>query len=246
MPNDRSGQGYISDTEDVTPGRDDIEPKLSPHSDSASPPRASVSQPLMAPSHSTEQSPTPQMPSDAFVGDMPVRNNNQYNPSILGPDITTERQTFVEAPNMQGSQPPLHPPTNIGLHDLYTNPHDSSRRSSMFTSQSEYTSPATPTMYSHWQTGSTAPNNPPVYAFQQQASNTHQPFVGHTSVAMPQAQQYMGGAFDGLARSHDTQQHPSLLRQPPPPNYPSYMPHEPGPLPGSGIKVDGLARHSTQ
>ncbi|KAI1376790.1 hypothetical protein F4677DRAFT_445112 [Hypoxylon crocopeplum] len=247
MPNDRLAQGYLSETEDVTPGREDGEQNPTPNSSSASPQRASVPQTLITQTHthSTEQSPTAQMSSDAFVGEMPVRGT-QYTQPILGPEMATERQTFVEAPSLP-SQAPLHPASNLGLHDsMYTSTHDSSRRSSMFTSPSEYASPATPNMYPQWQTGSAAPSNPPVYAFPQQTANTHPPFVGHPGVSIPQNQQYMGTSFDSLPRtSHDTQ-HGGMQRPLHQPNYSSYMPHEPGPISASGVKTDTLSRHPTQ
>ncbi|KAL7626399.1 hypothetical protein AAE478_003171 [Parahypoxylon ruwenzoriense] len=251
MPNDRVGQGYVSDTEDVTPGRDDGEHNPTPKSSSASPHRPNVShqpQALIAQAHSTEHSPTTQMSGDAF-GDMPVRGT-QYSQPVLGAEMTAERPAFVEAPSIS-SQAPLHT-TNLGLHDIYTNPHDSSRRSSMFTSPSEYTSPATPTMYPQWQAGSTAPSNPSIYTFPQPPANGHQPFVGHTGVAMPQNHQYMGTPFDGLSRGAHDAQHGNMYRPAgigqnplPQPSYPNYMPHEPGSISGSSVKSVPLPRHST-
>ncbi|KAI1645396.1 uncharacterized protein F4817DRAFT_317894 [Daldinia loculata] len=244
MPNDRVSQGYVSDTEDVTPGRDEGEHNPAPNSSSSSPQRANMPQTLMTQSHSTEQSPTTQISGDAFVGEMPVRGT-QYPQPVLGTEIGTERQTFVEAPSMP-SQAPLHPSTNLGLHDMYTSPHDSSRRSSMFTTPSEYASPATPTMYQQWQTGSAAPSNPSAYTFPQQPGNAHQPFVGHTGVPMAQSQQYMGASFDGLPRGGHNTQHDGMIRSLPQPTFTNYMPHEPGSLPGSGTKGDTLPRHPTQ
>ncbi|KAI1143995.1 hypothetical protein F5Y05DRAFT_13857 [Hypoxylon sp. FL0543] len=242
MQNDRVGQGYVSDTEDVTPGREDGEHNPTTNSSSSSPQRTSASQTIIPQTHSTEQSPTTQISGDTF-GDMPVRAT-QYSQPVLGPEMTTERQTFVDAPSIS-NQAPLHPTTNIGLHDIYTNPHDSSRRSSMFTTPSEYTSPATPTMYQQWQTGSAAPSNPPVYTFPQQASNAHPSFVNHTGVTIPQNQQYMGTSFDSLPRAHDTQ-HGGMMRALPQPGFSSYISHEPGPLAGPGAKNEALSRHSTQ
>lgn len=242
MHDDRVGQGYISDTEDVTPIKEDGGHNTTPNSSSSSPQRTSIAQALIPPTQSTEQSPTTQMSSDAF-GEMPVRGA-QYSQPVLGPEITAERHSFVETPTMS-SQASLQTTTNIGLHDMYTSPHDNSRRSSMFASSSEYASPATPTMYSQWQTGSTAPSNPPVYAFPSQTGNAHQSFVGHAGVSMTQNQAYMG-SFDGLPRSsHDTQ-NSGILRALPQPGYPNYMPHESGALSGSGVKADPLPRHPTQ
>ncbi|KAI1102248.1 hypothetical protein F4804DRAFT_273908 [Jackrogersella minutella] len=244
MSNDRIGQGYVSDTEDVTPGREDGDHNPTPASSSASPQRTSISQTLMAQAHSTEQSPTTQISGDTFVGDMPVRGT-QYPQPVLGSDMTTERQAFVDAPNMS-NQAPIHHGTNMGLHEIYSSPHESSRRSSLFTSPSDYTNPTTPTMYQQWQTGSAAPGNPSVYTFPQQAGAAHQPFVGHTGVPMPQNQQYMGTSFDGLPRGGHDAQHSGMLRALPQPGYPNYIPHEPGPLSASGTKAEPLPRHPTQ
>ncbi|KAK6950194.1 hypothetical protein Daesc_008520 [Daldinia eschscholtzii] len=244
MPNDRVSQGYVSDTEDVTPGRDDVEHNPTSNSSNSSPQRTNIPQAIIAQSHSTEQSPTAQISGDAFVGEMPVRST-QYSQPVLSAEIGAERQTFVEAPSMP-SQAPLHPSTSLGLHDMYTSPHDSSRRSSMFTTPSEYASPPTPTMYQQWQTGSAPPTNPSAYTFPQQTGNTHQSFVGHTGVPMTQNQQYMGTSFDGLPRGgHDTQ-HGGMIRALPQPTFPNYIPHESGPIPGSGTKADTLTRHATQ
>ncbi|KAI2464180.1 hypothetical protein F4781DRAFT_425754 [Annulohypoxylon bovei var. microspora] len=247
MPNDRVGQGYVSDTEDVSPGREDGEHNPTPNSSSASPQRISVSQTLMTQAHSSEPSPTTQMSGDAFVGDMPVRGT-PYSQPVLGSEMTAERQTFVDAPTIP-NQAPLHPTTNISLHDMYTNPHDSSRRSSIFTSPSEYTNPTTSTIYQvnqQWQTSSAAPSNSSVYTFPQQSGNAHQPFVSHAGVPMPQGQQFLGAPFDGLPRvSHDAQ-HGGMIRALPQPGYSSYMSHEPGHLSASGTKAESLPRHPTQ
>ncbi|KAI8964118.1 hypothetical protein F5Y11DRAFT_364433 [Daldinia sp. FL1419] len=245
MPNDRVSQGYVSDTEDVTPGRDEGEHNPTPNSSSSSPQRANMPHTLMAQPHSTEQSPTTQISNDTFVGEMPVRGT-QYSQPVMSTEIGPDRQTFVEAPSMP-SQAPLHPSTNLGLHDMYTSPHDSSRRSSMFTTPSEYTSPATPTMYQQWQTGSAAPSTPSAYTFPQQTSNTHQSFVSHTGVPMAQNQQYMNTtSFDGLSRGSHDAQHGGMIRSLPQPTFTNYIPHESGPIPGSGTKGDTLPRHPTQ
>ncbi|KAI1096550.1 hypothetical protein F5B19DRAFT_488506 [Rostrohypoxylon terebratum] len=244
MPIDRVGQGYVSDTEDVTPGREEGDHNPTPNSSSASPTRTSIPQALMAQTHSAEQSPTTQMPNDTFVGDMPVRGN-QYSQPILNTELAAERPTFVETPTIP-TQAPLHPTTNISLHDMYSSTHDSSRRSSMFTSPPEYPSPATPTIYQQWQGNSTAATNPSIYAFPPQTSNTHQPFVGHNAVSISQNQQYLGTSFDGLPRGGHDPQHGGMIRALPQPGYPSYMSHEPGHLTASGTKTEPLPRHPTQ
>lgn len=245
MPKDKVPLGYMSDTEDVTPGRDDAEQNPTSNSSSSSPQRASVSQTLIAPNHSTEQSPTTQMSSDAFVGDVAVRST-QYPQPVLGTEMTAERQSYVEAPTLS-SQPTLHSATNLGLHhEMYTSPHETSRRSSMFTSPSEYASPATPTMYStQWQTGSAAPSNPSVYTFPQQTSSAHQSFVGHTGVAIPQTQSYLGTSFDDMPRAGHGAPHGGMLR-PLQSNYSGYMSHDPGHLSAAATKSEPLTRHSTQ
>ncbi|KAI0382941.1 hypothetical protein F5Y04DRAFT_35795 [Hypomontagnella monticulosa] len=243
MHDDRVGQGYISDTEDITPIKEDGEHNTSPNSSSASPQRTTMSQALIPPAHSTEQSPTTQMSGDAFVGDMPVRGA-QYTQPVLGAEITTERHSFVETPTMS-TQAPLQTTSSIGLHDMYTSPHDNSRRSSMFASSSEYASPATPTMYSQWQTGSAAPSNPSAYSFPSQPSSAHSSFVGHAGVPMQQNQTYIS-SFDGLPRGSQDAQHNTLLRALPQPGYPNYMAHEPGAMSASNVKADPLPRHPTQ
>ncbi|OTB06831.1 hypothetical protein M426DRAFT_9261 [Hypoxylon sp. CI-4A] len=241
LANDRIGQGYVSDTEDVTPGREDGEPNPAPNSSSSSPQRATVPQALIPQTQGTEQNPPTQMSGETYVGEMPVRSS-QFSQPALGSEMAAERQSFVETPNIT-HQTSLHPTTNIGLSEMYASPHESSRRSSMFTSPSEYASPATPNIYPQWQTGSMAPSNPPVYAFPQQAGSSHQSFVNHAGVSMPQSQQYMGTSFNSLSRASQDAQHSEMLR---PLQQYTYMSHEPGSLAGSVTKTEPLPRHPTQ
>ncbi|KAI1769055.1 hypothetical protein GGR53DRAFT_276414 [Hypoxylon sp. FL1150] len=247
-PKDKVPMGYISDNEEVTPGREDIEQNQTSNSSSSSPQRASASQPLIAPNHSTEQTST-QMSNDAFVENVAVRGAHYSHP-VLGSEMAAERQGFVETPNMTSQATSMHPGTSLGIHDMYTSPHDTSRRSSMFTTPSDYTSPATPTMYStQWQTGSAAPNNPSVYAFPQQTASAHTSFVGHTGVPMPQTPSYLSTSFDeGLTRAAHNQHNPhhgGMLR-PLHPGYPGYLPHDAGHISHAGTKTEPLTRHTTQ
>ncbi|KAI0010301.1 hypothetical protein F4779DRAFT_315729 [Xylariaceae sp. FL0662B] len=251
MPDDRLGQGYVSDPEDLNPLRDDGDQNPTPASSNASPQRANTSQPLIPQSHNAGGSPASQMSGEGFVGDIPVRSAHFPQP-VMGPEMTAERPAFVEATSMPG-QPSLHTTASLGLQTMYTSPHDSSRRSSIFASPSEYASPATPTMYPQWQTGSAAPSNAPVYAFPQQAASGHPPFVGQPGVEMPQNQQYLGAGFDGLPRGPHDAHHGNIYRPGgvgqsslPQPNYPGYMSHEGGTIPGPGVKADTLSRHPPQ
>ncbi|KAI6092616.1 hypothetical protein F4821DRAFT_137866 [Hypoxylon rubiginosum] len=249
MPKDKVPMGYMSDNEDVSPGREDAEQNQTSNSSSSSPQRPNASQPMIAPSHSTEQSPATQMSNEAFVENVAVRSAQQYSQPVMGTEMTAERQGFVEAPSMASQTTSLHSGTGLGLHDMYTSPHDSSRRSSMFTTQSDYTSPATPTMYStQWQTGSAAPSNPPVFAaFPQQTANAHHTsFVGHTGVPMPQAPSYLSASFDeSMARASHNPHHGGMLRPPLSSSYQSYLPHDTH-ITQAGTKTEPLTRHSTQ
>ncbi|KAI0180136.1 hypothetical protein GGR52DRAFT_228936 [Hypoxylon sp. FL1284] len=254
MTKDKAPLGYLSDNEDGNSGRDDGEPNPASHSSSSSPQRPSISQTLIAPPHSTDQSPTTQMSSDAFA-DVGVRGS-AYSQPVLSADLAAaERQSFVETPTLS-SQATMHSTTSLGLHDMYnTSPHDTSRRSSMFTTPSEYQSPATPTMYStQWQTGSAAPSSAPVYAsFPSQGTGStggaahqhhqhhqhhHQPFVTHSGIAIPQPQPYMN--------TSDFTPHGGMLR-PLGSSYPGYMSHDTtGHLTAANTKTEPLPRHAGQ
>ncbi|KAI5928756.1 hypothetical protein F4810DRAFT_22710 [Camillea tinctor] len=248
MSDDRLSQGYLSDTEELGPVRDDnTDQNPTPVSSSASPQRANQQQSLLAQAQSTDQSPN-HLPGENFAGDMPVRGT-QYPHQVLGSEMGTERSGYVEGPNI-ANQPSIHPSNNLGLHEIYTGPAEPSRRSSLFTSPSEYASPATPSLYPQWQ-GSTAPSNSSIYTFPPQTANAHPPFVPQPGVSIAQSQQYIGAGFDGLQRStHDTH-HGSVFRpggvsQSPIPHqssYPNYIPQETGTIPAPNEKVENLTRH---
>ncbi|KAI1501260.1 hypothetical protein F5X99DRAFT_207262 [Biscogniauxia marginata] len=250
MSDDRLSQGYMSDTEELGPIRDDnTDQNPTPISSSASPQRANQQQSLIPQTQSTDQSPS-HLPGDNFAGEMPVRGT-QYSHQVLGSEIGAERPGYVEGPNI-ASQPSLHPSNNMGLHDIYPPQHESSRRSSMYTSPSDFASPATPSLYPQWQS-SAAPSSSSLYTFPPQTASAHPPFVGQPGVPMAQNQQYMGGAFDGLARgSHDAHPgnvfRPGGVSQSPIPHqsgYTNYMPQEAGSISASSEKVESLARHPT-
>ncbi|KAI5868132.1 hypothetical protein GGS23DRAFT_544176 [Durotheca rogersii] len=276
MANDRVGQSYVSDAEDVSPGRDDGEHNPTPGSSSVSPSRPNMPPPQMAlvgqQAHSAEQSPAMQMSSDAF-GEMQGRGT-AYPQPVLGQEmVTAERSAFtVEGASLSGQAPALHPTPGLGIHEMYASPHESSRRSSMFASPSEYTSPATPNMYPQWQGQgvSAPPSGSSIYSFPQPQPqpagaqhhhhhNHQQPpppppsFVAHTGVAIAHSQSYGSPSFDGLPRAaHDAQQHSAGLYRPAPlgqaslphPGYQNYLsPHESGPISASSIKPDPLPRH---
>ncbi|KAI6767253.1 hypothetical protein HG530_005262 [Fusarium avenaceum] len=200
-----------------------------------------------APSHSTGTS----LHGTPFLGgELPVRGN-QYNPSMMQ-DMAQDQHPFVENNSLPvNGQPAVHSAGGNLAMDMGVPPsHDSGRRSSIFSTQTEYGGQNGTAMYTQqWQTGSTAPNSSSMYTFTQQPPNPPATAFVSPGVPLTQAQPYMNASFDGLTRGYDPNQstmfrNGSVPQQPqvhPAQGY-DYLSHDNRGLPG--IKVDDVPRHA--
>jgi hypothetical protein len=177
-------------------------------------------------------------------------NNFTENPSIraghysypgFDHNLRPKRPAFVEAPGMTNHAPNYaHSHGHLGLPEIYPSPQGTSRRSSVFNSPSEYGSPATPVMYTSWQTSNT-PNTQSIYGYAPQLPSV-QTFGGQ----MPQGPSYVVPSIDGLPRQPPDAHHGNMFvsgsvdqsavhHQS---EYSSYV-TDPGSLVGSGVKTEG-------
>ncbi|KAI1116080.1 hypothetical protein F5Y14DRAFT_85559 [Nemania sp. NC0429] len=132
-----------------------------------------------------------------------------------------ERSGYIEAPSV-GSHAPSY---SHGLPELCPTPQaENSKRSSVFNSPSDYGSPATSVVYSHWQN---PPSHPSQYSFQPQLPST-QVFNGQ----MTRAPSYATSTVDGLPPPTTDLHHsdlfasgivgPSVVSHPPPYHHQSF------------------------
>jgi hypothetical protein len=234
--NDQISQDYASDTEEFGVKDEDEQHGSGPISSSASPQRLATSHALLSQEQGQDSSsPNNNMVGGGYVGDLVVRPT-PFAPSLITPDLGSERQSF------EGHNVATHTNGNLGLSEIYASPHDSSRKSSIFTPASEYASPTTP-IYPQWQTGSTAPSSHALYSFTSQSPTTHHHFVSQPGVSIPPHQHYMGNPFDSLPRaSHDQQG--GIYRAPA--GYSNYLPQDASTVPLPGVKAEALHRPTPQ
>ena len=191
----------------------------------------------------TDHSPATTMNGAPFMGDLPVRGNS-YPASVMH-DLAPEQHGFVEGSGLPvNGQTPVHGTGgNLGMDMGVPHSHDSSRRPSLFSAPTDYSSQNGTALYTQpWQPGSTAPNTSTMYAFNQPPTNSTPSYV-NSGVAMNQNQPYLGSSFDGLSRNGYDPNQSNMFRtgnvsQPqvhPTQGY-SYLPHDPRGL--SGVKVD--------
>ncbi|KAI0199663.1 hypothetical protein F4808DRAFT_204274 [Astrocystis sublimbata] len=114
-------------------------------------------------------------------------SQHSYNPEMSG------RATYGGSPALATSAP-AYGNNTLGVHEMYTSPQDSSRRSSTFDSPSEYGGPATPVIYPSW-SSSSVPGSGPMYGFQPQQHGVH-PFDPQMTPGTP----YTLSPIDGLPR----------------------------------------------
>ncbi|KAF5024950.1 hypothetical protein F66182_2964 [Fusarium sp. NRRL 66182] len=181
-------------------------------------------------------------------GELPVRGNH-YGSSMMQ-EMPQDHHAFVENNNVPvNNQSAVHTAGgNLGMDMGVPPPHDSGRRSSIFSAPAEYGGQNGTAMYAQqWQPGSTAPNSSSMYTFTQQPSNPPAAAFVSPGVPMSQAQPYMNASFDGLGRAYDPNQS-TLFRngsvpQPqqvhPAQGY-DYVSHDSRGLPG--VKVDDVPR----
>ncbi|KJR80763.1 uncharacterized protein SPSK_05116 [Sporothrix schenckii 1099-18] len=196
------------------------------------------------PSHNGDHSPGTGMPTGAgtsashpFMGELPHRNHPTYPPSqLMHPDLGANDQhaAYVDGGSLAVSNSPGHHHHSaiaeghggVALQQMVTNPHETNRRSSIFSPTTEYNNtPTSTSMYQTWQQGSNAPSASPLYAFtpqqaqiqpQTQAQHAqHGSFVPQGPVGMPpQSHGYMSHGFEQLPRNtYETTSHDSIYRQ---------------------------------
>lgn len=258
MADDKIPDNYQSDNDDSNTAKDDENDPAS-ISSSVSPLKTTTPHGLIPASTTADQSQAGALQPGPFLSELPVRAA-QYTQPMVPPDLGQEQHAYVEGGGMTvGTQGQLQPHANMAMAEICANPHDTSRRSSMFNSPTEYTAPPNPGIYSgNWQSGTTATSNASMYAFtqqqhqQQQQQQQHQqntgqtPFVQSPSVAIGQGQQYLGPSFDGLARGYDPNQanlfRPGAVHNavPPPQGYPGYI--ENRDIPAGGLKMEPIGR----
>jgi hypothetical protein len=225
-------------------------------------PTPSISPPGEAPPHglpththgSGVDAPDSHIQGVPYVGEIPVRGP-QYAQPVLGSEMHQEPAHYVDGAANMSVQGTLHHSGNLPLPELYASPHESSRRSSFINPHSDYNSPTTPTVYQGWAAATSAPNNPPMYTMPGQQPSGHQPFGQPGPATLGQHQQYLGPAYDGLQRSHDSGQVTSLFRpggvnqghvSHAPSVYSNYMPADSRGLAGSGVKMEAMNRGIAQ
>lgn len=196
------------------------------------------------PSHSGDHSPGNGMPAGtgtttahSFMGELPHRNHPTYPPSqLMHPDLgANDHHTgYVDSGGLGVGNSPSHHHHGsmteghggVALQQMVPNPHETSRRSSMFSPTTEYSgTPTSTSVYQTWQQGSNAPSTSPLYAFtpqqaqiqtQTQAQHAqHGSFVPQGPVGMPpQNHGYMGHGFEPMPRNtYEPTPHDAMFRQ---------------------------------
>lgn len=277
MTDDKIPDNYQSDNEENSPIKDDEDQDTISGPSTISPHRPGV-QTLIAPARvaastiptnvspgaqGSEHSPSTGLSSAGqnttpFMGELPHRSHPPPYPppQILHPDIGSEQHPgYVDSsgiPVGSSSSPMGTGHSGMSLQEMLPNPHEASRRSSIFSPTTEYSGPtASSSVYQTWPQSSTAANTSPLYAFppqQGQAQPQHNSFVSQAPVQLPSHNQgYIGQPFEPLSRNTYDSTHDSLFR---PGNVPpgtvnpqaGYAMHLTHPdtrsLPGHGLKVE--------
>lgn len=128
-----------------------------------------------------------------FMGDMPVRGHEAPQPSMMQSDIGGGSSSYVGASSLGvNNQPSMSHAHSMSLSEHYSDPHAVSRRSSLYTSPTEYAGSSNSGMYQNWQQ-STPSTASPVYSFQHQHQQPPSagPYVEQQAVPLTQAPQYL-------------------------------------------------------
>lgn len=235
MSEDKFPESYPSDNEDNGFVKEEDEhPSIT---SSVSPSKTGAPHDLLHTS-SNDHSPTGTLHGGAYMSEMPMRGQ-QYSTQMLPTNIHPEHH-FVESNN-------IHTP-GMPLQDLVPAPHDPHRRSSMYTSPTEYPNAAPAGMYTQpWQGASTAPGGASVYSFTPQQPGPAQGHYTNTSVPLAQ-NQYIPSPYDSMSRGGFDQGgmfRPVSASQTPVQNshgFPGYLPTDTRGLPGPGGKTEPLTR----
>lgn len=246
--NDESATIKEDEDQEVMRGPVTISPRRQMPGALIAPARATTSSgaPMSAntstPSHNGEHSPGTGMPAGTatsaahpFMSELPHRNHPTYPPSqLMHPELgTNDHHTgYVDSSGMSVSNSPSHhhhagmaeSHSGVTLQQMVPNPHETSRRSSIFGPTTEYNgTPTSTSVYQTWQQGSNAPSASPLYAFPpQQAHIQTQPQAQHTQHGFPQGpvgippqnHGYMGHGYEQLPRNtYETAAHDAIFRQ---------------------------------
>lgn len=252
MADDKTPESYQSDNEDSTPSREEeeTEPVSIAVPSTVSPQRTNGTALMPAPA----PAPTPNehdqnnnMQNASFLTDLPHRGH-PYQTPMLSTNLNTDHHPYMEGGAMGVNGPgSMHaPPVSMALQEICPNPHDSSRRGSLFNTSADFGTPTTPAIYQTWQQSTTAPTNSPMYSFtpQQQTPNTG-PFVPQATVPS-----YMGPPFDSLPRAGFDPSQEGLFRGTTVSSapvhtqgYPMSLPHDHRGLQGQKTEAHGRGLH---
>ncbi|KAI0460446.1 hypothetical protein F5B21DRAFT_8211 [Xylaria acuta] len=180
---DEARKGVASDSDD----EEDLDRIFTP----ASSVQSNGSEMMMSQVQVNEHTETGHFAGNSFPENVPIRTSH-YSHTGFEPELS-ERPNYVETPSM-GTHAPNYGHSHLGLSEMYPSPQETSRRSSVFNSPSDYDSPATPVVYSPWSSSNTL-SNPPIYGFQSQPPSV-QAFGGQ----MAQGSSYTASPIDGLPR----------------------------------------------
>lgn len=154
----------------------------------------------------------------SFIGDLPVRGHQYSQPSMIQTDMSAGSSSYVGESSLGVSnQPSMSQTHSMSLSEPYSDPHAHavSRRSSLYTSPTEYAGSSSSGMYQNWQ-----PNTPSAASHVYSFSHTHQqpasagPYVEQQPGPLSQAPQYLEApTFDPMHTGP-----PSLFR-------PTSVPH---------------------
>ncbi|KAL1894697.1 hypothetical protein Sste5346_005670 [Sporothrix stenoceras] len=246
--NDESATIKEDEDQEVMRGPVTISPRRQMPGALIAPARATTSSgaPMSAntstPSHSGDHSPGTGMPNGTatsaahqFMSELPHRNHPTYPPSqLMHPELgANDHHTgYVDSSGLGVSNSPSHhhhaglaeSHSGVTLQQMVPNPHETSRRSSIFSPTTDYNNtPTSTSVYQTWQQGSNAPSASPLYAFTpQQAQIQTQPQAQHAQHGFPQApvgmppqnHGYMGHGFEQLPRNtYETTAHDAIFRQ---------------------------------
>jgi hypothetical protein len=179
------------------PGRDsdsdddeELDQKFTPVSSSASSVEP-VGPQTMSHVRGNEHSETRHFPGHGYPQSVDVRATRCSHPAY-GPELC-EQPSYVEDPSI-GNHAPSYSHPHIGVPNMYATTQATSRRSSEFTSASEYGSPVAPAMYNTWP-NSNAASGSSAYQYSPQPTNVH-----HFSGQIIQNPPYGMPLMDGLPR----------------------------------------------
>jgi len=254
MADGKGPDNYQSD-DDMEIAREEDSNDISGRSSRISPPKTAGPHSIIS-GASSDHSPAT-LQGATFMGDIPVRGPQpQYPPTMLPPDMNPNQHSYVESGSIPvAAQPALQGHGSIHMQDMMTSSHDTSRRTSLFSSPAtEFSNGSAPNLYSGaWQQSTTAPANTGLYAFNTQTQNPPQPpstFVPQQGVPLSQSQQYIGPQYHGLPHPNDMYRGGGGggggVSQSPVghggPGYTNFIAHDGRTMPGNSLKMEPLNR----